>query len=106
MKNTKKNRFILKGTAYIFFLFALVGFVNMIAGKFPTINLTMPKEAGTSFADGYKAGGAFGSYVGTYFHFYILPFFWGFTGWLLFKCGDGKVDLDEPEATEPQKISE
>jgi len=105
MKLSKGHRIAMKIIAFIFFALALVGFTHMLNGKFPTFHL-LPQSGGTPYKEGSEAGYKAATYVETYMRFYILPFFWAYVGWLLYKGGSEKPELAAPEEKESQKISE
>jgi hypothetical protein len=94
MKLSKGHRIAMKVIAFIFFAMALVGFTHMLNGKFPTFHF--PDQVKTA----YEAGRETGTYLGAYVHFYILPFFWAYVGWLLYKCGSKNFQWADSEETE------
>jgi hypothetical protein len=95
MKHSKGYGIIMIVIAIIFFLVAANGFIHLAYGKPPIM-----KPANHTGAN--KMGFYFAEYV----RFYLLPFFWAFVGWLLYKCGTEKVKSTVVEEKESQKISE
>lgn len=86
--------------AILFFILAANGFIHLAYGKPPAMQ--PPAHKNTAYSAGYK----FGFYVAEYVRFYLVPFFWAFVGWLLYKCGSEKVQSPKTEVKGSQKISE
>lgn len=100
MKHPKTYGIIMILIAILFFVLAAIGFIHLAYGKPPAMQPPAHKDAA------YTAGYKLGFYVGEYVRFYLLPFFWAFVGWLLYKCGSEKVKSAKAEIQESQKTSE
>lgn len=96
MKQSKGYGIIMIVIAIVFFLVAANGFIHLAYGKPPIM------QPSANRTGAYKLGFYFGEYV----RFYLLPFFWAFVGWLLYKCGTEKTKSTGVEEKESPKISE
>lgn len=81
----------------LFFIAAAAGIIRIMYGAPPTA---------LHFSAHTKGSGQVGAYWEAYVRLYILPFFWAFVGWLLYKCGSEKIKTVRPEEKESQDISE
>lgn len=96
VKQTKTLGVVMIVISILFFIAAATGLFHLVYGKLPAM------RSPAHHPEAYRLG----FYLGKYVHFYLLPFFWAFVGWLLYKCGSEKIRSGHPEEKKSPKISE